>query len=327
MNRGLVFVSWAVSWTLLAACQGDIVGGRNGFAPGASGAGAGAVGSGAAGANGFNGGSTAGTAGSGAAGAPVGQPACGAGVIPPAVAAVISGKCVACHGSPPVQGVPTSLTTYAQLAAPSMTDPTKSVAALALARMQDTAKPMPPPPLAAATAADVMAFQAWVAGGLSSPACADGGAGADAGGAIVDPFSVAPVCTSKTTWTGGNRESPLMNPGTACISCHTMMNQGPALAIAGTVFPTAHEPDLCNGGNVTTGARVVIKGANGQTVTLTPNAAGNFQYEGALAKPYTAKVTYMGRERIMLASQTSGDCNSCHTQAGAMNAPGRILLP
>ena len=36
---------------------------------------------------------------------------------------------------------------------------------------------------------------------------------------------------------------------------------------------------------------------------------------------------YMGRERLMIAAQTSGDCNSCHTQAGASAAPGRLLTP
>jgi hypothetical protein len=43
--------------------------------------------------------------------------------------------------------------------------------------------------------------------------------------------------------------------------------------------------------------------------------------------PYSAKVSYMGRERAMAAMQTTGDCNSCHTQGGANSAPGRILLP
>jgi hypothetical protein len=38
-------------------------------------------------------------------------------------------------------------------------------------------------------------------------------------------------------------------------------------------------------------------------------------------------VTYMGRERAMVTMQTSGDCNSCHTQNGANAAPGRIVLP
>jgi mono/diheme cytochrome c family protein len=43
--------------------------------------------------------------------------------------------------------------------------------------------------------------------------------------------------------------------------------------------------------------------------------------------PFTAKVTYKGRERAMAAVQTSGDCSSCHTQTGTNGAPGRITLP
>jgi len=93
------------------------------------------------------------------------------------------------------------------------------------------------------------------------------------------------------------------------------------------VYPTGHEPNLCNGANGTNGARVVIVDAANRTVTLTPNAAGNFTYTGALTTPYTAKVTYQGRERIMPAAQTSGDCNMCHTQNGTSGAPGRITLP
>jgi hypothetical protein len=93
------------------------------------------------------------------------------------------------------------------------------------------------------------------------------------------------------------------------------------------VYPTAHEPDSCNGGSAATLAQIVITGADGKVITLTPNAAGNFSYAGALAKPYKAKVTSMGRERAMIATQTSGDCNSCHTASGAMMAPGRVMLP
>ncbi|HTA19305.1 MAG TPA: hypothetical protein VK989_08430, partial [Polyangia bacterium] len=80
-----------------------------------------------------------------------------------------------------------------------------------------------------------------------------------------------------------------------------------------------------NGGAV--GAQVVIVDANGQSITMTPNSAGNFSWEGNLATPYQAKVVYMGRERAMIEPQTSGDCNNCHTQQGAMptgttKAPG-----
>jgi hypothetical protein len=155
---------------------------------------------------------------------------------------------------------------------------------------------------------------------------ASGGADAPGPGGttVPDPFSVPPTCTSGTTWRGD--KGPMMNPGRACIDCHSQ-DEGPDFTIAGTIYPTAHEPDLCYGADGADGSQVVITGADGRVITLTPNGSGNFSYEGAVTLPFRAKVVYMGRERVMAAPQTSGDCNSCHTQTGAMNAPGRVLLP
>ena len=148
----------------------------------------------------------------------------------------------------------------------------------------------------------------------------------DAGDGAPDPFAAAPTCTSAVTWTRGNHGSAEMNPGRGCIACHAT-NEGPELTVAGTVYPSAHEPDLCDGADGSEGFRITIVGAGGQSLTLTPNAAGNFDSKAHVALPYTAKVAYMGRERAMGVMQTSGDCNSCHTQTGANGAPGRILLP
>ena len=152
------------------------------------------------------------------------------------------------------------------------------------------------------------------------------GGGGNTGGTAPDPFAVPPTCTSGTMWTQGNHGSENMNPGRACIACHAT-NDGPTLSVAGTLYPTAHEPELCNGADGANGARVIIVGADGQTLTLTPGTSGNFNSKTRLMFPYRAKVSYMGRERAMAAMQTSGDCNSCHTQSGANGAPGRILLP
>ena len=65
---------------------------------------------------------------------------------------------------------------------------------------------------------------------------------------------------------------------------------------------------------------------------LPVNSSGNFMYDallqgGAITFPITAKVVQGDRERVMLTPQMSGDCNSCHTQAGTMAAPGRIVAP
>jgi len=162
-------------------------------------------------------------------------------------------------------------------------------------------------------------------GGSTDGGAVDGGS-ASGGGGAPDPFAVAPTCTSGMNWTRGDHGSSEMNPGRACIACHTTMN-GPPLTIAGTIYPTAHEPDLCDGADGSNGARIEITGADGQTLALTPNASGNFDSGARVAFPFTVRVTYAGRTRAMTAAQTSGDCNGCHTQAGASNAPGRILLP
>ncbi|HEX2659593.1 MAG TPA: hypothetical protein VHU40_15020 [Polyangia bacterium] len=153
----------------------------------------------------------------------------------------------------------------------------------------------------------------------------DAGTGSD--GASTDPFAAAPTCTSGLTWTRGNHGDEDMNPGRACIDCHSQEADAPKLTIAGTLYPTAHEPDLCDGVSDGSGAKIVILGADGATLTLSPNAAGNFRSQSKVVTPFRAKITYMGRERVMASAQTSGDCNSCHTQAGANSAPGRIVLP
>jgi hypothetical protein len=247
--------------------------------------------------------------------------------LPCDVQSLLSNRCVTCHGTRPLAGVPTSLVSYADLTAPSAANPAQSNAERAVVRMQDTAMPMPPAPGMSVPATEIAALQSWIAAGYPQDGC---GSGSPDGGVtgVPDPFAVPPTCTSNVTWRGGNQGSPSMDPGQACIGCHAKSGgEAPPFAVAGTVYPTAHEPDNCNGASGSGGATVVITGADGRVLTLAPNGVGNFSYEGALALPYLAKVTYMGRERVMGTSQTSGDCNSCHTQAGTMNAPGRILLP
>jgi hypothetical protein len=115
-----------------------------------------------------------------------------------------------------------------------------------------------------------------------------------------------------------------MHPGVACIQCHET-DRGPRLTIAGTVYPTAHEPDDCNG--VAASVEVDIADADGNVFRVPVNAAGNFYATQLVTMPFHAKVVAAGREIAMNAAQTSGDCNSCHTEQGANSAPGRITAP
>ena len=229
--------------------------------------------------------------------------------LPCDVETVLSTRCWSCHGPTPMLGLP-ALTSTAAFMAASLTVPSQSIGTVAVARMQSTTSPMPPAPNAPATASEIATLSNWVGAGYS----AGGGCG-------------APVCTSGMTYAGGEG-SPNMDPGQACISCHARSGgEAPTFSIAGTVYPTLHEPDLCYGASSSSGAQIVITGADGRSLTLSPNAAGNFYSQMAIALPFSAKVVTSAGERAMVATQTSGYCNSCHTQPGANAAPGRILLP
>ena len=116
-----------------------------------------------------------------------------------------------------------------------------------------------------------------------------------------------------------------MAPGTACVACHLAI--GKPLYLAGTVYPTYHEPDLCLG---VTDVQVEIVDSMGATHTLPVNSSGNFLDQDIFSlwpSPWTVAVTRGAARRAMVGTVTNGDCNSCHTAAGANAAPGRILAP
>lgn len=135
------------------------------------------------------------------------------------------------------------------------------------------------------------------------------------------------TCASGNQWVGGDRESAQMHPGVACTACHVSKGEGPRFAIAGTVFQNLDDKDDCGG--VASNVSVVITDANAAVHTLSVNAMGNFMLERTtLALPYSAKVIDgSGGVREMVAKQTDGDCNVCHTATGAQAAPGRIIAP
>ena len=238
--------------------------------------------------------------------------------LPCDVDALLRQSCRTCHGVHLIGGAPMTLMTYAQLLAPAPTDKSKTVAQRSLEMMQASTMP----PGGGLAASDLSVFATWVQNGTPMGSC---GADAVDAGLASDPYDTPVTCTSNKMWTGGNRESPLMHPGDACISCHSR-GEGPAFALAGTLYPTAHEPIDCNGSSAS-GASVIITDASGTDHTLTPNAAGNFYLSGSFKKPYSAKLVYQGRTRVMVAKQSDGDCNGCHTESGDNGAPGRLMLP
>jgi len=244
--------------------------------------------------------------------------------IPCEVRTFVLRACGDCHGTTPANGAPNALVRYSDFARPSEGDPSVTVAALSLARMRSATRPMPPDGRLSESA--IAAFARWVEAGLPrGAACPRSDAAAPEEPSEPEPVDAGPpetpsVCTSGTT--GTTSPSARMRPGQACLECHRRVG-GPEFSLAGTVYPTRHEPNGCNG---LADARVVIFGADGKTFTLSTNAAGNFFFPDEVARPYKALVARGNLVREMKTLQTSGDCNGCHTERGGA-APGRIVAP
>jgi hypothetical protein len=148
------------------------------------------------------------------------------------------------------------------------------------------------------------------------------------------------VCSSNVYWKEMDTGSELMHPGGKCKTCHEMNLKAPLFkGVAGTVYPTSHEPDDCNGvaGVVMDGGLpdpvIIVTDRTGRTLPgIAVNSAGNFKVEGEILMPFNVKVVYKGKENKMMMQAPHGDCNACHTQKGANtqggdSAPGRIIVP
>ena len=244
---------------------------------------------------------------------------------------LLAENCRACHGGTPAGGAVNSMMTYDDLLADSLSAPGTTVGELSLQRMQADMGQMPPLPSPKVPQAQIDVWAAWVDAGMPTGDCSPGPD-------EPDPFDVDPVCTTGQYWNGGLfQESSRMDPGRACIDCHENPQNyggfegGPYFAFAGTLYATGHEPDDCNGVNGdVSGAQIVITASDGASMSLTPNSVGNFGTSMTPGPgPWTVKVVAAnGMERAMAGALTdSGDCNSCHTQDGANDAPGRVIIP
>ena len=116
----------------------------------------------------------------------------GGGTLPCEVDAVLANHCRQCHSNPPQFAAPMPLVTYADLHAPAVTDPSRSVYELVEQRIHNDARPMPQPPNARLSATDTSMLDAWI--GAGAPPAASSTCASDAGGAP-DAASLALNCT------------------------------------------------------------------------------------------------------------------------------------
>jgi hypothetical protein len=246
--------------------------------------------------------------------------------LPCDVEELLATRCRSCHGDTLAGNAPMSLVTRDDLLAQSAVDPQLDYAERSAIRMADTVSPMPPAPAAPVTAAELAAFEAWISDGTPVGSCTP----------TTDPFAVT-QCTSDAYW-HGDEGSPQMYPGRDCISCHTRERahgeeEAPDLLVAGTIYPTGHEPDDCKSTALSPDLRVLVRSmATDDELSLTPGGSGNFQLHrsaapAGFAAPFTVKLVDGDVERVMSTAAPNGSCNGCHTQSGTMAAPGRVVAP
>jgi hypothetical protein len=173
----------------------------------------------------------------------------------------------------------------------------------------------------------------WSADGGGNGTGGNGSGGSDAGdgvtltdGGIAIADGAMPTnCTIGAAGAIAVIPAETMAPGTACGTCHLLIAK--PLYISGTVYPTYHEPDLCLG---VTDVSIELVDANNATHSLPVDSSGNFLDNDIFSlwpSPWTVAVVKGSLRRPMIETVTNGDCNSCHTAAGANSAPGRILTP
>lgn len=251
----------------------------------------------------------------------------GIGGLPCDVATVVRTRCASCHRTPLAGNATMPLTTFAELTAASPSG--ASYAARSLLRMKDAASPMPPG--AKLPAAEIATFEAWVNGGAKMGTCS-----ADAGVPMV-------TCLTNQSWSSASRylESPDMNPGLACRSCHDGQNfkgQNPSARsfrrllpwFAGTLYADPNQKDFCNSNAPADITVEIIDNTGHVQLVLRPYVrSGNFLSDQLMTAPtwlpYTAKVKRNGVVvSEMTTPQMNGDCNVCHTELGEQGAPGRV---
>ncbi|GMT96628.1 hypothetical protein KH5H1_07470 [Corallococcus caeni] len=243
--------------------------------------------------------------------------------LPCDVQAVVAERCASCHTTPAKAHAPLALLARSDFQRVSAVDPRLTVGERSLARMNDARSPMPPasePPLPEEARA---VLTGWFEAGMPPGNCGS-----------LPPGPAPTTCASGSVWTESSGDTgAAMAPGYACRSCH--LRQAPSLAyfFMGTVFPTLHEKDGCDARlPEPSRVKVEILDAEGRVrLTLVPNAAGNFlstTLQPSFPLPYRARlVGPEGTSRTMVTPQTNGDCNTCHTEQGTQDAPGRIALP
>ena len=123
----------------------------------------------------------------------------------------------------------------------------------------------------------------------------------------------------------GVRPGPQHRPGQPCLLCHDGSLGSPQeFSIAGTVFmqPTGTQPAR--------GATVELQAADGASIAVGTNAAGNFYLTPGRFDPVfplQVSVTFRGERVEMLTNiNRGGACGGCHNPEVGPDSPGHVYV-
>lgn len=164
----------------------------------------------------------------------------------------------------------------------------------------------------ALSASTIEVVRQWIADGATSECTVDTGPPPECNTDHED-------CRPGVAGCGG--ESGTMDPGADCLTCHRYGGdeEAPRWTAAGTAFTDVWGTDGL------AGATVHLTDADGKTVSLTTNRAGNFYTQAALTMPIRASIVTDAGTLEMTTAQDTAACNSCHRCDG--EAGGKLFGP
>jgi hypothetical protein len=149
-------------------------------------------------------------------------------------------------------------------------------------------------------------------------------------------FACDPVHDDAVSALGGEapgvRRGPLHRPGQPCILCHDGAIGDPQrFTVAGTVFQTPGAKEAA------VGATVKLTDANGTSMEVTTNAAGNFYLTPSQYDPVVPVQVLVNAGGSAVKMQTliagnlteepnNGSCASCHVDPAGPSSPGHVCL-
>ena len=124
----------------------------------------------------------------------------------------------------------------------------------------------------------------------------------------------------------GDSESSVHNQGKDCISCHSSFDSGV------TIFNSLDASDR-NATDTANGYKVRLVLDDGNTISYVKGRGdGNFYWKGdeGTINDFTVEILDENGKVVNKSRENSHNvgrlrCNSCHTQDGLNNAPGRVV--